>query len=948
MDAAKIEFLFGKPPAGAGTDKPGDEAALLSQLVNEFELEDDEELAVYELLAQQVLADDPTEVWETAQRLLRLGTDRGLVLSQMAMALAAHSTQRADGIPDLDLSAYLASLTALPLPNPAEASEVFVAVVRELQPVDDNDLTAIVCSRLGVQQDQHPHTELLEYSFDQLVEDEILNYVSDDRVVHPASFCSGSVLTHRMSEAEAKGGYVEFGADLCFPDTDCLEGPGGAELEESWRDGLGPVWQGAKGLEGLPVGTVVAARSDAGGDRIQVEIVDFEPAVDKDTVDAVRSAYERLSAEPGLPVLTRSLVLELLADNRQFFAVPRAPLSELAAAASLERRDDELADDPEMWRQAHRLRQVSRVIGRLGGGDHADAALEVLSLFGHGNWDDARALREALVCMKESPTVAEAVTDELFRPLPADDPEAAEDADLLEPFANRLLEVAVQPSERAVAQWLRALVAENTGDLAEATARLHMASESGVGWGPAIDRLAWYLADKGEAIEAARLWRALGVDPQERELANVESFSRVRGIKLGRNEPCWCGSGRKFKMCHLDQPVAVPLPDRVGWLAGKSVSYLKRQRARAAVDIMAVVSARVEGDISDKGMKRAFADPLTLDLVLVEGRWFERFVKERSALIPDDEALLAVSWALVDRTVYEVVSVRPGSGLTVKDLRSAEDVEVRERSFSNQAVPGMLICGRAVPDGVGHQFVGAVFPVRAGTEAELLDLLDDGDPEKIAAWVARLERPPTLQTREGEATVMCEAVLHLPAPDQAHETLARLYRPSARNGEWEEVFPLNSEENILRATLRLEGSRLRVSTHSEERMDRVLANLKEAIPELEVLSDDRRPFDWGQVRSGAGDDGAASGRAPAPGAGSEPLTAPAEVREQIQDMMERRWCDDEVPALAGLTPRQAAADPTRRESLERLLAEFERMDAVMPDAGFGMRPGRLRELLGLR
>jgi len=20
--------------------------------------------------------------------------------------------------------------------------------------------------------------------------------------------------------------------------------------------------------------------------------------------------------------------------------------------------------------------------------------------------------------------------------------------------------------------------------------------------------------------------------------------------KLGRNEPCWCGSGRKFKVCH--------------------------------------------------------------------------------------------------------------------------------------------------------------------------------------------------------------------------------------------------------------------------------------------------------------------------------------------------------------------------------------------------------------
>ena len=22
--------------------------------------------------------------------------------------------------------------------------------------------------------------------------------------------------------------------------------------------------------------------------------------------------------------------------------------------------------------------------------------------------------------------------------------------------------------------------------------------------------------------------------------------------KLGRNDPCWCGSGKKYKLCHLD------------------------------------------------------------------------------------------------------------------------------------------------------------------------------------------------------------------------------------------------------------------------------------------------------------------------------------------------------------------------------------------------------------
>jgi hypothetical protein len=25
------------------------------------------------------------------------------------------------------------------------------------------------------------------------------------------------------------------------------------------------------------------------------------------------------------------------------------------------------------------------------------------------------------------------------------------------------------------------------------------------------------------------------------------------GVKPGRNEPCWCGSGKKYKKCHLSE-----------------------------------------------------------------------------------------------------------------------------------------------------------------------------------------------------------------------------------------------------------------------------------------------------------------------------------------------------------------------------------------------------------
>ena len=66
------------------------------------------------------------------------------------------------------------------------------------------------------------------------------------------------------------------------------------------------------------------------------------------------------------------------------------------------------------------------------------------------------------------------------------------------------------------------------------------------------------------------------------------------------------------------------------------------------------------------------------------------------------------------------------------------------------------------------------------------------------------------------------------------------------------------------------------------------------------------------------------------------------VLDSFARASEAAWLDESIPALRGLTPRQAAADPTRRDDLVRLLEEF---------AGFTgpgmMDVGRLRDALGV-
>jgi hypothetical protein len=835
----KVAFLFGELPDWADPDDPDDRDALISlqfsaQQAGGGNGEDDDysddgtdddgdkdspdqlRAAFRSAVANQVANDDPPDVWATAQRLLAMGLDREMVLGELVMAMIPQFQAALDNEGPYDLDAYRAALASLPLANPADIAEALLLVVRESQPIVVEELLSRAAARLSVPVEQEPHKSMFEHLLDRAIEDGSLDYLSDDMVVEPASLFVGTVLTHRLTEAERSGAYLEAGVDLVsFEDEEALRGPGGATLEFSWRESLGFVWAGPEGwLEPFPAGAVVAA--GYGEEGTSVEVLDSQPTVDPSAVATLRAAYDEAVREVGLPVSTQELLMEMVARDRRLFAAPQAPISELVEAAGLERRGDQVAHGPEIWRNAEEQERDSRVLERTESLDEAKSVLTVIGLFDQGEWPESAPLRDAMLSMKAS-LVAEVVADELLERGFGDDETSTERSVAVTAFAQRLLGVARKPAEVAVARWLMAMAAEHSGDPVEAEAHLQLAVEAD-DWPPAVERLAWYLSDKGDARAAVRLWRRLGADRASEELGNVESFATPPVANLGRNEPCWCGSGRKFKLCHLGRTGLPPLPERVAWLAWKAVSYLRHQGARVTHDMALAGSARTGGDLSEEAMERAFGDPVLLDFLLTEGGWFEQFLEERGSLLPDDEVLLATSWTLVDRTVYEVLDVQPGVGVTVKDLRDAEDTEVRARGFSNQAVPGMLICARAVPDGEGHQFVGALFNVAVGDEAALLNLLDRGDPEELAAWVGRLERPP-----------------------------------AARD------------------------------------------------------------------------------------AGDEPLQASTEGR----------WCDEPVAALGGMTPREAAADPARREALGRLLAQFERTGAGRPQGAVAMRPARLREMLGL-
>jgi hypothetical protein len=213
-------------------------------------------------------------------------------------------------------------------------------------------------------------------------------------------------------------------------------------------------------------------------------------------------------------------------------------------------------------------------------------------------------------------------------------------------------------------------------------------------------------------------------------------------------------------------------------------------------------------------------------------------------------------------------------------------------------------------------------------------LCDEGDPETLCYAAGAGERPPILQTREGEPIVTCTAVLEVGDPEVAAKVLDGCYE--AKQAGWVEFFALGEDEAVLRAELRLEGCLLTVATHSEARLDRVLDVLAAELPDAVVVSDERVPLPPGEFPAAPSLLGADP---------PEAVKLSGSVVVELADRLERRWIDESVPALDGLTPRQAASDPTRVDELQRLIDSFPE---PQPDGGFiTLRPERLRRLLGL-
>jgi hypothetical protein len=437
-----------------------------------------------------------------------------------------------------------------------------------------------------------------------------------------------------------------------------------------------------------------------------------------------------------------------------------------------------------------------------------------------------------------------------------------------------------------------------------------------------------------------------------------QSGQAGREPKLGRNAPCPCGSGRKYKKCcgvrlAEDQPAYGPAERETA--VATLARFASRPQFKQSVDLALDVffghdlhdrAPEVLLELStNESLKLNFRNFRMLDFEIEDGRTIlDLFLESQGPAIsgPERRYLEGLRHTFVG--LYEVQEVVRDKGLRLRDLWDGQEFWVSERLGSCQLVAWDLLAARLMlHPGDRYEIEGDHYLLPADAKERVLGSLrrehrrlrrkhPDLDKQKFCkragflfnhAWMAEVlfRPPPELVTPEGDRIVTARSVYdvldraRLVRGLDAEQALSR-----QEVGQWSWTEPAPDFAHCL-GWVSLKGHRLVLNAHTKPCLKRLRALVTSAAPgAVRHRSTRYEEPDWGPPEPEA------PGLAAQPGLGPPPeIKIPAEKR--WLDDYYRRWLDEPVPALDGRTPRHAATLKTVRPRLIDLLKEFENGEA---------------------
>jgi hypothetical protein len=452
----------------------------------------------------------------------------------------------------------------------------------------------------------------------------------------------------------------------------------------------------------------------------------------------------------------------------------------------------------------------------------------------------------------------------------------------------------------------------------------------------------------------------------------------------GRNEPCPCGSGKKFKNCCLKK-------------TSKPEHFIKRKldsfNDRIIKDLLWHGKAVFGPEAFDEALSEFFGWPEEeeaekIDLKSHEMLFFPWFLfkwriesddQDIDVSGPTDQSIVESylqfhgrkldpverqyleAFAKAPLSFLEITAVEPGESLCLHDLLIDRDYRVLEKSGSYSLHPGDVVFGSIVEAG-GIGLLGALGMIsfRPSAKVEILNIrkmmsmatadrittetLEEYDIELrllyLDLFTARTAMP-SLRNTDGDKLSFHTLKYRISSPQKVFNALKELTNGFSseaelledaqydKNGElcrveipWlQPANPMHAGmENTIHGRLIIDGSKMTGEVNSAERAKRLRRIIKEKLP----AEDAKYLTTVIQSTEALLQDTPPSAAASAE---HEALMNHPEVQAKMDEMMRKHWeawPDMELPALKGKTPRQAVRDEWGRQQVNALLEDAER------------------------
>jgi len=420
-------------------------------------------------------------------------------------------------------------------------------------------------------------------------------------------------------------------------------------------------------------------------------------------------------------------------------------------------------------------------------------------------------------------------------------------------------------------------------------------------------------------------------------------------VSVGRNDPCPCGSGRKYKKCCLaaDASPRHEPSEEVRTSAVRAVLRFGARPEYREAHAQASEAFRGRGPLPEMEDEVATDADLKLLFYLAFDREVDAgeslaaaFLRRAAWQVAVPERRFIARLAAARLRLYEVHEVRLDEGVRLRDLWTDEEAFVTERSATHGLTRWDLLAARVAPEDDGSlRFEGGLYFFPPRLKGELLgalrDLqrslrrsqpdLDDDTLFRHAAvlfnrfWLERVVTPqplPSIVTAEGDPMEFGKVVFDVRDRPGVIEALERHPEIERDEDAWRWFEDASDGMRRSLTSLKLEGDRLVAEVTSRQRASRVRRLLEEAAASA---------LRYRSARYESVEDALERRRAEPPSEDGDPIPPDVAARF-ITEYKERHystWPDIPLPALDGRTPRDAAGDAKLRPRLVDLLKDME-------------------------